>query len=120
MTDGAALGVDLIDEWDAALRAYAAVVDEHRCMLVTLRANGAALERTVVPPAFVPPAGLGPLPEQLLPRARALAAETTGLVEFATELSSELRASMSATSTGLPVVRTIAGAAGGASMDQRM
>ena len=116
----AGTSADRIGEWDEVLRAYACVVDEHRRTLISMRADGMVTDEFTPPPRFAPPSELGPMPTELLPRARALAAETAGLVELATELSTELRAAIAAGSPGPVSPRPFVGVSSGSTMDQRM
>lgn len=88
-TSAPAHGVDavVVAAWEEALRAYASGLDEHRTTLLGVEADSAAVLPVEPPPAFVPPADLQPMPESLLPWARQLLEQTSGLVQLAAELA---------------------------------
>jgi hypothetical protein len=116
MQDHRRIAVDPFVEWDHVLCAYGAALDEHRSALTTLHPEGTRAEQTFLPPRFVPPDGLGPLPTELLDRAVALLAQTEGLVALAAELSSEL----AAVTSPVPAVRPGLAPTGVSTMEQRL
>jgi hypothetical protein len=70
-------------QWEPVLRAYAAVLDEHRVLLLAAGAEGVVDESTMVVPPFQPPSGLPSMPESLVGWAAALERETQGLIDLA-------------------------------------
>ena len=48
--------------WEPVLRAYAALLDEHRVLLLTVGVEGVVDESVMLVPAFEPPTGMPPLP----------------------------------------------------------
>ena len=71
--------------WEPVLRAYAAVLDEHRVLLLAAGADGVVDESTMLVPPFEPPVGLPPLPASLAGWAAALERDTQGLIDLATD-----------------------------------
>ena len=49
-------------QWEPVLRAYAALLDEHRVLLLTVGVEGVVDESVMVVPPFEPPSGMLPLP----------------------------------------------------------
>lgn len=66
---------------------YSAVLDEHRTMLLAVAADRDAEFDIVAPVAFVPPDHMPSMPDELGGWARTLVAQTDGLAQLATELS---------------------------------
>lgn len=56
-------------------------------MLLAVEADLATDHDVVVPPSFVPPPDLAPMPVEMLPWARQLLDQTSGLVQLAGELA---------------------------------
>jgi hypothetical protein len=74
-------------EWEQALHAYSAALDEQRSALLSVEADTLAKYDAVAPPGFVPPVILQPMPAALAPWARQLMEQTDGLLQLAGELA---------------------------------
>jgi hypothetical protein len=86
-----------VELWDEVLRAYADVLDDHRGFLAVVGPDGLDDDTALVPPPFVVPSDLPPLPTELRGRADALLTEVAGLVALAGEMLVEHRPPMAPT-----------------------
>lgn len=87
--------------WEPVLRAYAALLDEHRVLLLTVGVEGAVDESVMLVPPFEPPMGMPPLPAAFAGWVAALERDTQGLIDLATEFLEKNRPS-----AGLRLPRT--------------
>ena len=87
--------------WEPVLRAYAALLDEHRVLLLTVGVEGVVDESVMLVPAFEPPTGMPPLPAAFAGWVAALERDTQGLIDLATEYLGKNRPS-----AGLRLPRT--------------
>jgi hypothetical protein len=74
-------------QWERLLWSYSAALDEQRLSLTALEAGVLVDVTPIVPGAFEPPADMPPMPVDLQDWARQLLAETTGLVNVASDLA---------------------------------
>jgi hypothetical protein len=88
-------------QWEPVLRAYAALLDEHRVLLLTVGVEGVVDESVMVVPPFEPPTGMPPLPASFAGWVAALERDTQGLIDLATEYLGKIRPS-----AGLRLPRT--------------
>jgi hypothetical protein len=92
--------------WEDVLRSYALTLDEQRAFLLTAHPDELADARLLMPPPFMPPATLPPMPADLEPWAMSLARDTEGLAQLAADVLARMP---------LPVARPRRDALGGAS-----
>lgn len=99
--------------WDDVMRAYAAVLDEQRALLLSVDAEHPLDLDGVALPWFEPPGDLPAMPDELRGRAHALLVETQGLAALAREVLAQ---------HPIPGSRTFARGAGdgGSALDQKL
>jgi hypothetical protein len=88
-------------QWEPVLRAYAALLDEHRVLLLTVGVEDFGDDSMALVPMFEAPTGMPPLPAAFAGWVAALERDTQGLIDLATEYLGKNRPS-----AGLRLPRT--------------